>query len=104
MQDDHNRPATIYILGANMLEANLQGYVNDLTTALQGSAPVIYANTEDQFGSTLAERYEIEESQIPSILIVIEDEEIYKSWHGQDLPATDQVVYEIGQITGGLGD
>lgn len=96
---DRQGPA-IYIVGATMLESQLQPWRDRLAAILPPESQVIYVDINSSNGAKISEFYEIEPEKLPAIMIVMDDDTIYKSWFGPDLPSVETVTYEHAQITG----
>jgi hypothetical protein len=90
----------LIVVGANMLARQLEEYVADIKKTIENKIEVTYCDIEDEVGSALAERYEIEASELPTIMILEDDESIYKEWRGEDKPDAETIAYEVGLLTG----
>ena len=99
---DRDGPA-VYIIGTRMLENDLQRFAGELNTAAQGVYQIVYLDVDSQDGAAVAQFYSVTHEELPAILIVMDDDTIYKSWFGQTLPRADELIYELNQITGSLG-
>jgi hypothetical protein len=60
----------------------------------------VFLEIHGQDGRSVAEFYNIQESSLPAVLIVMDDDTIYKSWFGVDLPSAEDVAYDLRTITG----
>jgi hypothetical protein len=103
LQDDEIRnegKQLIYIIGPMMLSQKTDPFVAEVKSKVGDSIEVEYVDSDGQNGDELCEEFDLEQNQLPAVLILEEDHSIYKSWYGPDLPDSDQVSYEASQLTG----
>lgn len=98
---DREGPA-VYLLGNRMLSDRLQRLGNEIDTALPDDTQVVYLDVDSGDGAAVKGFYGIEDAQLPAVLIVQDDDQIYQGWYGEDLPSVEVVAQEIRQITGSM--
>lgn len=96
---DRQGPA-VYLLGLPPNEEALRRLGQEVVATTGGSAQVTYLDSTSADGIRVAEFYDIAIESLPAILIVQDDDTLYQSWTGMDLPAADVVAHYINQITG----
>ena len=100
MPPDAERPKLL-VIGSYMIDDKLKSYIDALREQLKDQIEVTEIDSETEEGQGKMEEYEIEnEDSLPATLIIEDDESIYKAWYGADLPQIDQVIFEVGQLTG----
>ncbi len=96
---DRTGPA-VYLVGMSMLENRLTAYGQELDKATDEKTQVVYLDVRSKDGAQVADFYDIQESSLPAVLIVMDDDTIYKSWFGQDLPRPGDVAHDVKRISG----
>lgn len=96
---DHRGPA-IYLLGSSMLENKLQVLGKEIDHVTSETVQVAYLDTHGPDGAKVASFYGVTQSDLPAVLIVMDDDTLHKSWFGVQLPRAEDVAYEIRSITG----
>lgn len=100
MPPDTEQPKLI-IIGSYMLDDKLKSYIDEIKEHLNDQLQVQEYDSETDEGQEKIEEYDIDnEDSLPATLIVEDNGSIYKAWYGVDLPQIDQVIYEVGQLTG----
>lgn len=94
----------VYMIGDEMLENRILPLAREVDIATADEIEVGYIDKDGPYGAELTDRYGIAPEQIPAILILETDDEIYHDWYGMDVPAAEQVLYELGQLTGVAND
>lgn len=96
---DRDGPA-VYLLGT----VPQQQQLNTLGVAIDAATPdetqVVLLDIDSGDGAKVAEFYGHSREQLPVVMIVQDDDTVYQSWSGLDLPAADVVAYTVGRITG----
>lgn len=96
---DREGPA-VYLLGNTMIEDRLKPLGEQIDKLTPDESQIVYLDVDGADGAKVAEFYGFARESLPVIMIVQDDDTIYKSWQGQDLPAVDVVAYEINLLTG----
>jgi hypothetical protein len=96
----HKEGPAVYILGSRMLERRLKPLGEELDSLTRSDIPTVYLDIRSHDGARFADFYDISESSLPAIVVVMADDTIYKMWQGMDLPSPEAIAHEVGRITG----
>jgi hypothetical protein len=96
---DREGPA-VYLLGTVPHQRRLTALGEAIDAATPDETQVVCLDIDSGNGAQVAEFYGFMREQLPVVMIVQDDDTIYQSWHGHDLPAVDVVAHHLGQITG----
>lgn len=96
---DRRGPA-VYLLGLPPNEDTLRQLGQEIVAQVGGAAQVVYLDSESADGIQVAEFYGLMRESLPAVLIVQDDDTLYQSWAGTDMPAADVVAHYINEIVG----
>lgn len=96
---DREGPA-VYLLGAAPHQRELVALGEAVDAATPDETQIVCLDIDSGNGAQVAEFYGFMREQLPVIMIVQDDDTLYQSWYGQDLPAADVVAHHLNQITG----
>ncbi len=99
---DREGPA-VYLLGGAPHQRDLQVRGEAIDAATPDETQVVLLDIASANGVQVAEFYGFTHEQLPVIMIIQDDDTLYHSWYGHDLPAADVVAHHLNQITGAGG-
>ena len=99
---DREGPA-VYLLGHTGCEDQLKQLGTTIDSLTGSTIQTAYLDINSGNGTEVAEFYGYVQEQLPVILIVQDDDTVYQSWHGMDLPAADVVAHYLNELTGSSG-
>ncbi len=99
---DREGPA-IYLLGNKSHEDVLTVLGRAIDDITPDESQTVCLDIDSGNGAQVAEFYGYMREQLPVIMIVQDDDTIYQSWHGIDLPAADVVAHYLNELTGSAG-
>ncbi|MCA9331252.1 hypothetical protein KC957_04315 [Candidatus Saccharibacteria bacterium] len=96
---DREGPA-VYLLGAAPQLDQLTQLGQQIDAATPDETQVVLLDIDSGDGAQVAEFYGFMREQLPAIAIVQDDDTLYQTWLGIDLPAADVIAHYLNQITG----
>lgn len=87
-------------VGNGEFENKLRDLLNQIDGSADESIKVIYLDVNSSAGSSKADLYELDLNKLPFLLIIEDDDTLYKKWNGDELPDVHTVIYEIQSLTG----
>lgn len=96
---DREGPA-VYLVGAASQMDQLAQLRQEIDMITPAELQVITLDIDSGNGSQVAEFYGFTREQLPVVAIIQDDDTLYQSWLGIDLPAADVVVHYLDQIAG----
>jgi len=93
---DHDGPATYFISdGSHANEQALGRIADELRTQLPETAQLVQLSGKAREAVQICDFYDI--TTLPAILIVRDDDQLYHSWLGVQLPQPSDIAYTLSQ-------
>ncbi|HEY1085710.1 MAG TPA: hypothetical protein VGE34_03210 [Candidatus Saccharimonadales bacterium] len=94
-KDSHGAATYMLSDGSYQSEKDLQQKATELTAQLGTNAQIVVLDGVRSEGQQVCDFYDI--TTLPAVLIVLDDDQIYQSWVGQNLPTTEDIAYALSQ-------